>query len=71
MKCAKCGYEAPMTQFTRAKNMGGCCSGIHLRKCPKCQELSPCEPLREEIWEKKNNQKRPDDQEGLFDYFEC
>jgi hypothetical protein len=71
MKCTKCGYEVPMTQFTRAKNMGSCCSGIHLRQCPKCQELSPCDPLMEERWEEKNNQKR-DDQEGLpFDYFEC
>ncbi|KUO70650.1 MAG: hypothetical protein APF81_25815 [Desulfosporosinus sp. BRH_c37] len=71
MKCTKCGYEATMNQFTRSKNMGCGCSGIHMRQCPVCQELSSCEPLMEEIWEKKNNLKRSDDQDGSFDYFEC
>ncbi len=69
MKCTKCGYEACMTEFTRVRCRGYCSTGTHLRQCPECQEVSPCNPLIEELWEEKNNIKRPDDQEG-FDFFE-
>ncbi len=57
MKCIKCGYEGSMVEFARASNAVSCCTGIHLRQCPKCRELSPCNPLMEEIWEEKNKQK--------------
>lgn len=73
MKCCKCGYEATMLDFSRARSGGSCCSGRgHLRQCPKCKELSPCDPLMEEIWEEKFRRKqgvdagaRPDKEERL------
>ncbi|MFZ3172852.1 MAG: hypothetical protein WA118_12860 [Carboxydocellales bacterium] len=54
MKCIKCGYEAIMLEFTRSGI--NCCSGSHLRQCPKCNELSHCNPIMEEIWEEKFQQ---------------
>jgi len=47
MKCQKCGYEASRAEFRYigplAENEGG-----SMRKCPKCQQLTPCDDLSED-----------------------
>lgn len=50
MKCTKCGFEGLMEEFARASDSISCCGATHLRRCPKCREISPCNPLMEEIW---------------------
>lgn len=56
MKCTNCGYTDHMTKFARASNSLSCCSGTHLRRCPKCNKPSPCNPLMEEVYEEKMKQ---------------
>jgi len=61
MRCTKCGYEARMQEFSWARSCGSCCSRVHIRQCPKCKEVSPCDPLREEVWEEKFRLKKAND----------
>ncbi len=53
MKCIECGYTGHMNEFTRISSGISCCSGIHMRRCPKCNTPSPCNPLIEEIYAEK------------------
>jgi len=57
LKCVKCGYEDDMVMFKRASMSLGCCTGQHLRTCPKCGATSACNPLMEEVWEEQQKQK--------------
>jgi hypothetical protein len=61
LKCSKCGYEDNMVKFKRASMSLGCCTGQHLRACPKCGATTACNPLMEELWEEQHKQKATDE----------
>lgn len=66
MKCKQCGYEAPMIEFKWVKNISSCCSITQMRECPRCHELSPCEPLAEEMRDEQNKLKRSEDESSFY-----